>query len=122
MNIQIRSFADAGDIEKERMSLRVSANIDLGAYAIFFTLTSSDGKPTAGNKVAYWFPDANVKVGDLVVLYTKSGERRTKELTTGGTAHFFFWGLKKPIWNTPKAGCVLLSVDEWEWKAPDETK
>ena len=117
MKLHIRSFADAGSFEKERMTLKVLVDTDLGAYAVFFSLASSEGDATAGKKTAYWFPDAKVKAGDLIVLYSKTGERSTKQLTTGHTAHFFYWGLAKAIWNIPKAGCALLSVDEWEWKA-----
>lgn len=117
MKIEIRSFADKGDFESERMSLRATANVDLGAHAIFYLKLNSNGKPSSGKKVAYWFPDLELKTNDLVVVYTKKGERRTKTLDDGTTAHFFYWGLDKPIWNQPGAACSLLAITEWTWKA-----
>jgi hypothetical protein len=122
MKLNIRSFADTGDFEKERMSLKVLANTNIGAYAVLFEPSNIDGDPTSGRKTAYWFPDLDVEAGDMIILYTKDGERRTKELATGHTAHFFYWGLKNPIWNTRKGGCVLLSVDEWQWKQAQATE
>ena len=117
MSIKIRSFANSGVIEQERMSLKVLANTDVGAYAVVFTDRVDNG-PTPGNKIAYWFPDAKVEAGDLIILYTKEGKRRTKKLITGRTAHFFYWGLDKAIWDGENIACVLLSVDKWEWKIP----
>ena len=68
--IGIGSFADPGNLQKERIVLRVRADIDLGEYAVFCSPVSSDGNPTAGHAIACWFPDALVKSGDLVVPYT----------------------------------------------------
>jgi len=121
MNLEIQSFAESGDKAKERLVLKATADIDVGAYAVFFTLTKNGENPTSGSKKAFWFPDGKVKSGDLVVLYTKSGTTSTKELTEGRTVHFFYWGLGDSIWNTPKSGAVVLMVNNWKWKAtPDQ--
>ena len=116
MNLEIQSFTAPGDLINERLVLKASASLDVGDYAIFQSTKSGDGKATAGNKIAYWFPDSDIKSGDLVVLYTKSGTRGAKQLESGKTAHFFYWGLQTPIWKDENVGAVVLLVDEWKWK------
>jgi len=117
MNLEIRSFADAGNLEKERLVLRVLSDTDLGQYAVLRSRIGSSRGPTSGRKRAYWFPDGDIKSGDLVVLYTKMGIRGEKPLTGGGTAHFFYWGSETPLW-TGEHCAVLLSVSDWEYSIP----
>ena len=117
MNLVIKSFTDAGDTRKERLILKAKANLDIGAYAVLYSGAANDGNPTSGGKLAYWFPDAEIKAGDLVVLYTKSGERSTKPFKVGsGMVHFFYWGQDKAMWGDNGVGAVVLSVEEWQWK------
>lgn len=116
MNLVIQSFADAEDFKKERLILKAQTNLDVGAYAVMHSVAASDGNPTSGSKLSFWFPDGEVKAGDLVVLYSKNGERSTKQLKSGATVHFFYWGLDKSIWDQSGTGAVLLRIDEWEWK------
>lgn len=117
MRLEIRSFADAGNLEKERLILRVSSDTDIGEYAVLRSGTGSSGSPTSGRKMAYWFPDVNVNAGDIVVLYSKKGTRSEKPLTEGRTAHFFYWGSSTPLWVPGRCAVVLL-VSDWEYKLP----
>jgi hypothetical protein len=112
MNVAISSFADVGDLEKERLVLKIVKDVDIGDYAVFCTSISSDGKATAGPKKAYWFPDDVVKSGDLVILYTKQGTSSTKELDDGRTAHFYYWRQEQALWDS-KHGAVVLEISEW---------
>lgn len=118
MRINISSFADAGNFQKERIVIRVGADIDLGEYAVFCTALSKDGKATSGRKMAYWFPDGDVKKEDLVVLYTKRGNSSKKELSDGRTAHFFYWGDDRAVWGGNGNAAVLLHVAGWTTKSP----
>jgi hypothetical protein len=117
MKLQIRSFADVGIQDKERLIVGVLSDLDIGGFAVFCSHLSSTGSPTSGRKSAYWFPDRGVKQGDLVVLYTKKGKTSTKELESGHTAHFFYWGLGESIW-TEQNSAVLLEIKDWIHKAP----
>lgn len=121
MKVAVSSFADMGNLAKERLVLKVLADTDIGRYAVFSSdIYSKPGKsgnpiPTSGRKRAYWFDDLPVKAGDLVVLYTKGGLTSKKVLDSGNTAHFFYWGLTAPIWEAAKTGVVVLSVDDWDF-------
>ncbi len=114
MRVEIKSFPDAGKLREERLVLRVLSDVDLGDYAVFCSETADDGTPVAGRKRAFWFPDYEVKTGDLIVLYTKSGSQSKKDWK-GKTAHFFYWGLDAAIW-VPTVSAVVLLVSEWEFK------
>jgi hypothetical protein len=117
MKLKISSFADAGQQSNERLVIRAETDADVGEYLVMCSSTSSEGNATAGRKVAYWFPDKEVKSGDLVVLYSKSGTQSEKKLQSGATAHFFYWGVDKPLWVSGN-GAVLLLALEWKFEVP----
>jgi len=119
MKIEIQSVADKGNKEKERLILKVKATADIGDYLLIQS-GFNNGEVTIGTYQTYWFPYKTVEAGDLVVLYTKSGKENTRELKQGKTAHFFYWGLSSPIWNTNDKAPVLLHSPEWVSKAPNE--
>jgi hypothetical protein len=117
MNLEIRSFADAGDVSKERIVLKALADLDVGEYAVFRSGISTDGAlPTSGRKMAYWFPDEKVKANDLIVLYTKEGSRSSKRLDNGTTAYFFYWGRKESLWGSNEHGAVVLEILDWAFR------
>jgi hypothetical protein len=118
MKLEISSFADVGQLQKERIVLKASSDIDVGDYAIFRSWTRDGAKPTSGRKTAYWFPDGEVRAGDLVVLYTKKGQSSTKALDSGHTAHFFYWGLDSTLWDEGGHGACVLRVSEWKFRVP----
>ena len=116
MEIKIRSFADAGSPMKDRLILDVLSDADIGEYLVLYSEASSDGGATAGQHAAYWFPDKNVKAGDVVVLYSKSGTNSEKKLEDGRVAHFFYWGCKSPMWGEHGWGAVLMQAKNWNFR------
>jgi hypothetical protein len=114
MNLNFSSFADAGDLQKERLVLKAKAAIPLGDYLVMASKASATGTAVAGRHRAYWFPDGDVEADDLVVVYTKSGVDSKKKLASGATAHFFYWGLETPLWGKMSGnGVVILRADSW---------
>jgi hypothetical protein len=75
MNLDISSFAQPGMLEQERLIMKARSDVDVGAYAVFISGVSEEGKPTSGKKIAFWFPDGTVKKRDLVVLH-QDGESK----------------------------------------------
>src|SRR5579884_826362 len=118
MNLEISSFADAGNFEKERLVIKIVNDTDIGEYAVFQSRLSSQRNPTWGTKRAYWFPDGAVKSGDLVVLYTKRGKNSTKSLASGRTAHFYYWGQENALWGSPDTAAVVLEISDWISESP----
>ena len=120
MKLEIRSFADAGELSRERLVLRALDDLDIGSYVVMRSKKADDGSPTSGSKDAYWFPDIEVKSGDLVVLYTRKGKAAKKSMSNGRTAHFYYWRKTQTFWEAEKKNtAVLLNVRNWTNQAPD---
>jgi hypothetical protein len=113
MNLSISKVRFPGDLERERVVIEASKDAEVGRYLIL--RSRSDGKTYFGGKIqaSYWFPDDEIKAGDLVVLYTKKGKRSTKSNNDGTTSHFFYWGLQTPVWG-PETAAVLVRTADWE--------
>ena len=119
MKLDIQSIAEKGNFEKERLVLKVKVDTDIGDYILI--QAGFNGKDvTIATHQTYWFPYGAVSAGDLIILYTKSGKHSTEALTQGGTAHFYYWGLSKAIWDTSERAPVLLHAPEWIKKKPGE--
>ena len=78
MQLELKSFADAGVLDKERLIIRVLADVNIGSYVVLRSKKNDNGMPISGTKDAYWFPDVKVSRGDLIVLYTKRGTSSKK--------------------------------------------
>ena len=76
MQLELKSFADAGVLDKERLIIRVLADVNIGSYVVLRSKKNDNGMPISGTKDAYWFPDVKVSRGDLIVLYTKRKSAR----------------------------------------------
>jgi len=115
MNIRIIDVKNKGDIDRERVVLLVSANDDVGHYLILDTTYDGDN---VSNKVQHpcWIPDAPVRKGDLVVIYTKSGVDKAIRNKDGSDTHFFYRGLDKSIWNKDGDCAILMDIREWAMK------
>lgn len=112
MNVEIKYIQDAGIPDKERLVLKVLKDDDIGYYAIFNTVFIGENVST-DVKNTFWFPDKQVRAGDVVVLYTKKGDKKERVNLSGSTSHFFFWGLDKTIWAGKDDAVVLLEVKTW---------
>lgn len=117
MNLEFRSFADSGNPSKERIVLKALKDLDVGEFAVLRSGVGNDGEsPTAGRKIAYWFPDKKVKANDLIVLYTKKGSQSSKVLQNGHTAHFFYWGRDEALWGDKQFGAVVSEIWDWDFR------
>ena len=116
MTIEIRHVKDAGNLNKERIVLKVTASDDIGRYILFDTTYYDNG--TISNEIRHslWFPNKEVNSGDLVIAYTKSGTDSQTENSNGTVSHFFYMGLGSTIWNQSGDGAVLIEAKTWQVK------
>lgn len=113
MRLKIESIADKGNYEKERLVLKVLAPTDIGDY-LLLQAGHNDGNVTIDTYHSFWFPYKKVNTGDVVVIYSKVGKENKKQLkTTGKTAYFYYWGLKKTAWSSDIKAPVILHAAEW---------
>lgn len=114
MKFKIASIANAGDLERERLILRATANGDIGEYAVFRANAAPDDEALAGDiPNAYWFANREIKKGDFVVLYSKFGTSREKTSESGRTSYFYYWGLDSAIWSSTNYVAVLVNTSDW---------
>lgn len=119
MNLKLKSVAEKGNFEKERLVINVLNDADVGDYILMQT-GMSNGNVNIAVSGTYWFPNQSVNAGDLVVLYTKSGTNKTKDLDGGRKAHFFYWGKNAAIWGNPSKAAVLAHAPTWSSASVDE--
>lgn len=119
MNLKLKSVADKGDPQKERLVIRVLNDTDTGEFLVMRTGFVNEAV-NIGVSNTYWFPDKPVKAGDLVVLYTKSGTIKDKPLERAGTVHFFYWGESAALWNDANTAVVLAHAPVWESSSAEE--
>jgi len=119
MKVEIRFVLDHGDPHHERLVLHVLRDVDIGDFMLI--RTRFEGNQVTTEVVnTFWFPDKPVIAGDIVVVYTKSGNDRQKAIADDHTAHFFYWGQDSPLWDDESVAPVLLYAPEWVSKAPKD--
>jgi len=101
-------------MQRERIILKAREATDLGSYAVFAARPSEESVASGDVPYVFWFPDRELKAGDLVVLYTKSGSPSEKKNEGGATTYFYYWGLDKPIWADSAYRAVLVNTPLWE--------
>ncbi|ELE9015662.1 TPA: hypothetical protein ACJIWP_000455 [Enterobacter cloacae] len=112
MKIKISSIREAGNLQKERVVIRVESACDIGEFILLQT-GFKDGTVNSGIYETFWFPDKMVRAGDYVVVYTKKGTRSEKPFNEA-TSHFFYMGNLEPIWNREERSAVLMHAPEWQ--------
>ena len=118
MKVEISHVVENGNHEKERLVLKVKSSTDIGDYILMQT-GYNDESVTTNVKNTFWFPYKEVETQDLVVVYTRKGKASSKKLKNGNTAHFFYWGIKKSIWDNEDRAPVLLFAPDWTSEAPE---
>lgn len=117
MKLEVNGVRDAGDIDKERVVIKATSNLDVGFYMLFQAGYYND-TVTNGVRASYWFPDKEINAGDLVILYTKKGTNSEKPLESS-TSHFFYWGQEEPLWNKENRSAIIAHLSEWNRFLPE---
>jgi hypothetical protein len=122
MKLKISGIENVGDLEKERVVLRSTADQDVGGYVVFKTKKTGENRISPKVSDVHWFDDKLVKKDDWILLYTKTGTYSSTNNEKGNTSHFFYWNKTEPLWNENKSAAILLYVDEWKAFFPDAKK
>lgn len=115
MKLQVKHVKDHGIKSKERIILKALDDIDVGNYLIADNTYYGNGEVSSKVRHTFWMPDKQVSKGDLVVVYTKNGKESTKQNESNRT-HFFYWGLKRTIWNQEEDAAVIFNISDWSSK------
>ena len=115
MKIEIDYIKDINDSEKARVIFKINQPVNLGSYIVAQSVQVGETSISSKIENAYWLPDQELKLGDLVVLYAKKGEKRSVLNEDGTTTFFYYWGLDKPTLSEEKS-CVVLFETSWMFK------
>jgi hypothetical protein len=99
--LEITNIIDPGAVGKEFVWLKANANLDIGNYTITDN-TYASGSVSNKWRHTYSFPDKQIKKGDWVRLWTKSGINKESEGTFGDNKvkiHEFFMNMGSSVWN-----------------------
>ena len=114
MELKISAIGDRGVLKDERIGFNVLKDCELKFYQLFRTSFGDLGNFYNRGKAAYWFAPKNVKAGDKIVVYSKSGTDNSKLNEDGTTTYWYYWGLSEPIFSDDKNGIVLVQINDWE--------
>lgn len=119
MSLNIASIKNRGDLNGERIVISVNSEVDIGNFLVLQTGVRNDN-PTTRVKRCFWFPDREVSKGDLIVIYSKKGEKKEKKNPSGSTTHFFYWSSEEPLWIGENSAAVLIKADSWQGFTPSD--
>ncbi len=120
MALQIEDLREPGDLSRERIVLRAGSDTDIGRYLVLSARARDDIILAGRVPNCFWFPDRQVRAGDLIILYSKAGSRSVKENNSGTYSYFFYWGLDEALWHDADLSPVLMRVAVWRSLAEEE--
>jgi hypothetical protein len=115
MKLQIISVHNHGDFKKEYVLLKVLEDCDVGNYVLADSTYTADGKVSNKVRHTFWFPDKEVKKGDLLSVWTGTGTNTSTKTDSGSPIHRFYWNLKTAVWNDDGDCAVLLELNTWQF-------
>lgn len=113
MEIVLSSIADKGDITNERVGFKVLKDCQLKYFMVFKTHKTEAGFYNRSTN-SFWFVPKEVKTGDKVVLYTRTGLDSVVNNADGTKTYFVYWGLNEPIFKNENDRIVLASINTWK--------
>ena len=113
VDLVIQSIKSPGDLDKERVVCRATADVNSGDYVLFCAIGDEEGV-YAGMGTGCWLPNIKMEAGDNLVIYTKSGDRSSKDLENGKKSHFMYLNRTRPWWeNNARAAVLFHTGSNW---------
>lgn len=116
--LEILYGANLGEIEKERVVIRVLQKVTISDF-ILVNANQTEEKVYDLNRKLFWFPYQVVNAGSYVRVYSKVGRNKThfgKYKDEQVQFHDFFWGSAQPIWQGSSNAAILVRVQDWIYK------
>ena len=117
MRLKIIGIRDAGKLQDERVVFNVEGDGNVGRYVVMISHVTDEKRISAKVMDPYWFPDKEVKNGDLIVLYTKAGQYNCVQNKDMSRSHFFYQGLIAPLHANSDSCVVLMDSVPWSYSS-----
>jgi len=101
---------------EERVMLRALEDCELSNYIIVDHTFDEHRNLSDKIRHSFWFPKQQVKAGDIIFLYTKSGRDRFFKNITKSTSYAYFWDIDSNVWNDFYDGVILIKIDSFTSK------
>lgn len=117
MELKILKLADKGDLQNERVILKVVSDCNLGWYIVMDNTYNDDGTLSNLWRHSCILPSVVAKEGDFVWLYTKKGNYNKRGNDSNTSTFEVFWGLDCSIWNKERDDVHLIRYVDSETKS-----
>lgn len=99
-NLKIINVGNAGNIEKEFVTLEVMADkVNIANYLLMDDTFTGDHQASNSNRHVYIFPRLVFNSGDIISLRTRSGTDGLIHNPKGNDFYALHWNHKKSVWN-----------------------
>ena len=112
MKVALVAIYDRGDLAKERVHFRATADLDLRYYVLLDTVYLTAETIQATQKQCYWFPAEPIKKDENIIVYSRAGAS-INETKSGTVYHFRFRGRSAAAYSDPSACAVLMEIESW---------
>lgn len=99
MEVEIIGVADKGNLDKERLVIKVVQQCNLAWLIVMDNTYDEEGRLSNKWRHVYVMPKIMANEGDYIWLYTKKGNILTRDNTSGTKTYELFWGLDQTLWN-----------------------
>lgn len=120
MKYKIRGLREPGNLEKERVTIEILEDGDAGKLIITSTIQKGPDNVSPRIKNPYWIPDQEVKMGDLVIVYTKKGQNNVRKNNDDTTSYFFYMGLTDALYDEDNKTAAVFSIAKWTFARREE--
>jgi len=118
LDLSIAEIKSPGDLESERLVIFANKDTRSGDYVVFSAKADEKGV-YGGIGTAFWLANVNLTAGDNLVIYTKTGVLKTKDIDVTRKSHFLYLGQNAPLWKDGTRAAVLFYVGrDWTKARP----
>ncbi|MDE1645497.1 hypothetical protein [Klebsiella pneumoniae] len=122
MSLKIHGVKNAGEVGKEKLIIKVTADCNLINFMVIDCTYDDEGQSSNKHRHVYMFPEKEVNVGEYIILYTGSGTDRTGVWNRDNdtVTHRFYWGLDTTVWNEDGDEALILKYGVVDRKSFEE--
>lgn len=113
MKLKILGIKDAGRLQDERVLLEAEDDGNVGLFVVLVSKVVEEKKVSSLLRNPYWFPDKDVKKGDLIVLYSRGGSYNAIDNKDASKSHFFYIGSTQPLYQDDADCVIVMESNPW---------
>lgn len=103
---------DERSTDNERLLIKALEDCNTEHYLVFDTTFDGQGISNLDRHM-FLLPSLDVKKGDYIRLYTKSGDYSSFLNKSNTTTHNIYWNLENHVWNNEGDRAFLVHYDDW---------